>query len=191
MSTLPPEGSSAPDYGQGGTGGYGAPPPPSPPAPGGYGAAVPPNAEWVKRFLAVLIDGGIMLGIYIVIAIIGAILGSIADVLGLLVGLAGLAAYVAWFIYNWGYKQGTTGYTLGKGIIGIKLVSRETGQPVGFGMGIARQFVHIVDSFCYIGYLWPLWDEKRETFTDKILTHAVIEAPKVDPKSFIPTQLSQ
>jgi uncharacterized RDD family membrane protein YckC len=75
-------------------------------------------------------------------------------------------------------RQGETGYTLGKGVIGIKLVSEQTGQPVGVGMAIARYFVHILDGFCFIGYLWPLWDAKKQTFADKILTQIVIKAPQ-------------
>ena len=43
--------------------------------------------------------------------------------------------------------------------------------PIGFGMSIVRQIAHIVDGLvCYIGYLWPLWDAKRQTFADKIMT---------------------
>ena len=53
----------------------------------------------------------------------------------------------------------------------FKVVSEKTWQPIGFGMSIVRQLAHIVDGIvCYIGYLWPLWDEKRQTFADKIMT---------------------
>jgi hypothetical protein len=30
--------------------------------------------------------------------------------------------------------------------------------------------MHWVDQMaCYVGYLWPLWDNKRQTFADKIM----------------------
>ena len=46
-----------------------------------------------------------------------------------------------------------------------------TGQPIGFTNGVIRQLAHIVDSIiCYIGYLFPLWDGKRQTLADKIMT---------------------
>ena len=33
-----------------------------------------------------------------------------------------------------------------------------------------RQIAHYVDQFvCYLGYLWPLWDDKRQTLADKIM----------------------
>ena len=51
------------------------------------------------------------------------------------------------------------------------------GQPVGFGLAIGRQFLHILDSLpFYIGYLWPLWDERRQTFADKVADTVVVQA---------------
>lgn len=31
---------------------------------------------------------------------------------------------------------------------------------------------------CYLGYLWPAWDAKKQTFTDKIVSSVVIKVPK-------------
>jgi RDD family/Bacterial protein of unknown function (DUF899) len=73
-------------------------------------------------------------------------------------------------IWNWGYRQGTTGSSLGKSMLKFKVVSEKTGQPIGFGMSTVRQITHVVDGlFCYIGYLFPLWDAKRQTLADKIM----------------------
>jgi len=37
--------------------------------------------------------------------------------------------------------------------------------------------VHIVDGLSlFIGYLWPLWDKKRQTFADKIMSTVVVSA---------------
>jgi uncharacterized RDD family membrane protein YckC len=85
-------------------------------------------------------------------------------------GLASLAALV-YVVWNYGYKQGTTGSSIGKGIMKFKVVSEKTWQPIGFGMSIVRQIAHFVDAIiCYIGYLFPLWDAKRQTLADKIMT---------------------
>ena len=55
-------------------------------------------------------------------------------------------------------------------MLGLRTVKAETGQPIGGGMGIVRAIAHIVDQIpCYLGFLWPLWDDKRQTFADKIL----------------------
>jgi uncharacterized RDD family membrane protein YckC len=135
-----------------------------------------PYAEWPQRALAWLIDIAPVIGIYIVEIILVAIMPDAIDVLLVIVAAA---AAIGWVVYNYGIQQGTSGYSLGKGIVGIKLISEPTGQPVGTGMAIARYFVHILDALpCYIGYLWPLWDDKKQTFADKILTQVVITAPK-------------
>ena len=90
----------------------------------------------------------------------------------------GVLTYLGFFIWNTFIKQGRTGYTIGKGVLGIKLVSEQTGQPVGAGMSFVRQLAHILDSICLLGYLWPLWDAKRQTFADKVMKSVVIDQPK-------------
>lgn len=88
-------------------------------------------------------------------------------------------AWLAYFVWNYCLKQGKTGYTIGKGVMGIKLVKAETGQPIGAGMAFVRQLAHILDGLpCYLGYLWPLWDAQRQTFADKVIGTYVIDQPR-------------
>ncbi len=62
-------------------------------------------------------------------------------------------------------------------MLGIRLVRELDGQVVGPGLSIGRAFVHVVDSApLYIGYLWPLWDDNKQTFADKILKTLVVKA---------------
>jgi uncharacterized RDD family membrane protein YckC len=43
-------------------------------------------------------------------------------------------------------------------------------------MTFVRGLAHIVDSIpCDLGYLWPLWDSKRQTFADKICGTIVVQ----------------
>jgi uncharacterized RDD family membrane protein YckC len=59
----------------------------------------------------------------------------------------------------------------------IRLVSERTGQPIGAGMAFLRDICHIVDALiCYIGFLFPLWDAKRQTLADKIVKTVVVNA---------------
>jgi uncharacterized RDD family membrane protein YckC len=91
--------------------------------------------------------------------------------IGVAVVFLGWLLTVAYSIWNWGYRQGTTGSSIGKSVLKFKVISEKTGQPIGFGMSIVRQIAHVVDSvICYIGYLFPLWDAKRQTLADKIMT---------------------
>jgi uncharacterized RDD family membrane protein YckC len=158
-------------------GGYAPPPPPAPgygapqpagygaPAPGGYAGPPMPYAEWPKRAYAALID---FVGPWILVALIYR--GSTA--LGTILWLAALA----WGIYN-AYLGGQTGQSYGKKIAGTRLLLEATGQPPGGGLGIGRFFLHIVDSIpCYVGYLWPLWDSKKQTFADKLVKTVVVKA---------------
>ena len=137
-------------------------------------------AHWGKRVGATVIDSLILLAAYIP-ALIGAGLASDPGTAGMgtVLTLIGLVLYIGVFVWNVCIKQGSTGYTVGKGVMGIKLVKAETGQPIGGGMSFVRQLAHILDGLpCYLGFLWPLWDAKRQTFADKIIGTYVIDLPK-------------
>ena len=95
-------------------------------------------------------------------------------VLGMFVLFAATLAFPVW---NFGYRQGKTGQSLGKQVMKFKVISEKTGQPIGFGMSLVRQLAHVLDSFFYIGYLMPLWDGKRQTIADKMLTTVCVPAP--------------
>ena len=110
--------------------------------------------------------------------ILSAILGSFSSALGLLVSLVLYIVAIAYFIIQL-VKQGNTGQTIGKKVVGLKLVNESTGQPIGPGMSIVRQLAHIVDNIiCYIGWLFPLWDAKKQTLADKIMGTVVYVVPK-------------
>ncbi len=65
--------------------------------------------------------------------------------------------------------------------MGIKLVNTE-GETIGTGAGIGRKFVHIVDSIvCFLGWLLPIVDSKRQTIADKIMTTYVVEGVEKKP----------
>jgi uncharacterized RDD family membrane protein YckC len=80
----------------------------------------------------------------------------------------------AYFIWNLGFRQGTTGSSIGKSIMKFKVVSEKTGQPLGFGMSFVRELIYLV-AYVACGILWliavlfPLWDQKRQSLVDKIL----------------------
>jgi uncharacterized RDD family membrane protein YckC len=96
------------------------------------------------------------------------------------VGLAIAAvAYIGAFGFQlWQlYRQGTTGQTIGKRVVGIRVIRESDGQYTGFGMAFVRGLAHFLDGIaCYIGFLWPLWDAKRQTFADKVCGTVVIRS---------------
>lgn len=169
---------------------------------GGYPAANPyatvavnsgAYASWGQRAAALLLDSLLTLPVIVV----GSILIGIGaggstkityDAQGYATtttngGYVALAAigYILYIVgglvingYNRWYKGGKTGQSWGRKMMGIKLVRESDGQPVGVGMAFVRDLLHsVINNACLIDYLWPLWDAKRQTLTDKILTHVV------------------
>lgn len=83
---------------------------------------------------------------------------------------------LAWLGYNTVYLGGTTGQSWGRKVANIRLLSEATGQPIGIGMALLRHLAHIIDSIiCYVGWLFPLWDAKRQTIADKIISTVVVD----------------
>lgn len=179
----------------------GYPPPPGggfQPPPGGFqpqmgmpGAALPKESytPWFTRVLAwvidfipiLLIEGiawGILVGTQETVCItdvseyeLGEFCASGASTLGQVAVILASLVILGYVVWNFGYRQGTTGSSIGKSLMKFKVVSEKTWQPIGFGLSIVRQLAHVIDAaICYIGYLFPLWDAKRQTLADKIMT---------------------
>ena len=88
----------------------------------------------------------------------------------------GVVVYLGLILWNACYRQGTTGASLGKQALGIRVMREADGQPQGFWASLGRLLLHgIVDGSCYLGYLWPIWDAKKQTFTDKIMSTVVVK----------------
>ncbi|MGH3834603.1 MAG: RDD family protein [Pseudonocardiaceae bacterium] len=95
----------------------------------------------------------------------------------LLTIIASTFVLVAFTVWNSGYRQGTTGQSIGRRVTKTKLVKIETGEPVGFGMALLRLIcvaVTLIPYSLFLGYLWSLWDPKRQTVTDKIVKAVVV-----------------
>lgn len=172
--------------------GYYPPPLPGyyPYPPGGYGypAALPQQAyaSWLTRAAAYLIDS-VPIAVLVFagqMSLLGtATTADCADARysgtctaqpsG--VGVASMVLFsfaaLAFWIWNYGYRQGTTGSSVGKSIMKFVVIGESTGRPIGFGMSMVRQFAHFLDSIlCNLGYLFPLWDAKRQTIADKVMS---------------------
>jgi uncharacterized RDD family membrane protein YckC len=90
--------------------------------------------------------------------------------------LMGVVTSLAFFVWNQCIRQGRTGASLGKSVLALRLVNANM-EPIGGGLAFARYLLNIVNAIpCYLGYLWPLWDAKRQTFADKIMSTYVIKA---------------
>ncbi len=98
---------------------------------------------------------------------VGWVLGGIAL---LIVGFAVLV----WLYARWLGKGATPGMKL----TGNRLVDANSGLPIGTGRAFGRTlFANIVSvALCGLGYLWALWDARRQTWHDKIVGSVVVKA---------------
>jgi uncharacterized RDD family membrane protein YckC len=164
----PQQGYGQPGYGQPGYGAPGMSP---------FG----PYAGWGTRLAAYLIDALVAVVPGIILVIIGAVLLGAADpgetsVAGVLIMVVGYVVIFAVQIWNFVFKQGKTGQSVGKGVMSIKVVNLNTGQPLGTGGAFVRWLMHafIDGAICYLGFLWPLWDDKKQTWGDKVASSVVV-----------------
>lgn len=144
---------------------------PATPASGQY-------ANWFIRVIGYLIDD-IAISIPVWIGVIIARTttrddGSMSGIGVTFYIIFGLISFGLW-IYNRCIRSGRTGKSWGRQVMGTKLISLETGRPIGAGRAFLRDICHIIDTIiCYIGWLFPIWDAKRQTIADKIMNTVVV-----------------
>jgi uncharacterized RDD family membrane protein YckC len=158
--------------------------------PPGYVLSAPARSDyagWSKRVRARLIDqlptylGLIIFGVgYLVFLVRLAASGGSAPefegpAVAMIIGLGLMLASSGWVAYNRWHIAGKTGQSLGKRISKIMMIGAETNAPIGPRYAFIRDLVHILDALTLVGYLWPLWDDKRQTFADQVMKTVVIE----------------
>lgn len=79
-----------------------------------------------------------------------------------------------WLYSRWLGK----GATPGMKITGNRLVDANSGLPIGTGRAFGRAlFANVISPlFCALGYLWALWDGRRQTWHDKVVGSVVVKA---------------
>lgn len=164
-------------------------PPETPPTPQPAGEAPGPLAEWIDRVIATLIDFVFIVAAAILVFIAGEIIGVVSSALEILVDTLGYVVISAYGLYL-GYLEGIRGQSPGKAVRGLKVVKISDGQLLGGGMGIVRRIAHIVDAvICYLGFLLPLVDARKQTIADKMVETVVLRDQETHPfsqKIFMP-----
>lgn len=135
------------------------------------------HASWGARVGAYLIDSLIVLPFFLIAYLVD---GPATDATGTTASGGGPVFWILYLIglgvwaYNRWFLAGKTGQSWGRKLLGLSLVGEQSGQPIGAGRAFLRDIVHILDGLpCYLGYLWPIWDAKRQTFSDKIMKTVV------------------
>lgn len=152
-----------------------------------------PAAGFWRRFGARLVDGiviGIPIGILMAVALgIGGTEEEYCTIDGefgvcdvptgtavLLMVVAGILGLVGALFYV-AKLDGLTGATLGRKAVGIRVLDQATLQPIGQGRAIGRMLMSYVSGFpLFLGFLWMLWDPRRQTWHDKVVDSVVVHA---------------
>jgi uncharacterized RDD family membrane protein YckC len=125
------------------------------------------RAGFWRRFVAAFLDGILLNLVSLPIsAAAGMSMGASAGAMVIIAVIS--VAYFAAF-------EGTSGQTIGKRAMGIRVVDADTGDPIGVSRAIGRWFGRIVSTVVvYLGYLWMLWDGNKQTWHDKMVSTVVV-----------------
>ncbi len=176
---------------------YAAPLPGQPGYQWGAGPGQYAFAGFGARLGAALLDG-LILGIplsLVYFAAIGLFVGGLnattdaageivdANPNGAVLGIGGLLFVIVLlvaFLYEplmTARKGSGNGQTIGKRIVGIRVVNLQTG-PITAGQAWGRYLfkAFVSGSVFYLGFLWALWDTNQQTWHDKIVNTVVVKA---------------
>lgn len=151
------------------------PPDLAPPADG------PILASWLRRVVAAILDGSILGGATWIVLGPGGSGPSLTPTFD--VDATGGVDVVTWFTSPWLVGllvamlalQGWTGATPGKRVAGVAVVRASDGLPVGFLASALRVVAHLLDAILLIGYLRPIWNDRKQTFADSIVGTLAVE----------------
>lgn len=169
---------------------------PSQPIQPAYGAVPAPGypawdyATWATRAIGYIVDLLLIgFGMGVLYFVIGAMLTSVLSLAGghgaaggaccLLILLFPLATLAVGF-YNSVYLIAERGFSIGQGIVKVKVVDAN-GNLLTQGTAFIRLLVRVALSFVpflpLLDLLWPLWDLRRQTLHDKAVNCYVINNP--------------
>jgi uncharacterized RDD family membrane protein YckC len=135
--------------------------------PGSYSSGPSgPRAGFWQRVGAAILDTLILLVPSIILLLIFKN-GALYQLLSTLVSLA-------YFTY---FEGGSTGQTLGKKALGIRVYDFRQGGSIGYGRGFLRQIGKYLSAIPLgLGYFWMLWDKEKQCWQDKIAGSVVVPA---------------
>jgi uncharacterized RDD family membrane protein YckC len=103
----------------------------------------------------------------------GADLGAVGPYL-----IAAFLAYVLLSFFVIVRPIGLTGQSIGSRATGVRVIDSATGRPIGVGRSFGRFLAALFISrwCCNLGFLWMLWDDRKQTWHDKLATAIVVDA---------------
>ena len=138
-------------------------------------------ATYGQRILAYIIDGAIIMGIFIVGGIVVGILSAVSPKIGMIIGLIFylviMVGSLGYMIYFPAVDNGFTerGQTPGKKFMKIKIVKQD-----GSDFSVVDAIIRLVGYACsgaimYLGFIWIFIDDDNQGWHDKIAKTRVIQ----------------
>lgn len=136
-----------------------------------------------ERIGAQIVDSVVMLALFLIPFAFAAVAASpfrgftSGDGIAAFLVLVGFVLPLLYWLLIEGYW---TGYTVGKRMFGIKVVT-ETGEPVGYSESIVRNLLEIIDGFFYyvVGFIAIASTDKRQRIGDLVGNTVVVrEEPR-------------
>jgi uncharacterized RDD family membrane protein YckC len=147
-------------------------------------------AGWWSRAGAFLVDGVVLMACYApgfvylssgpsetrVCDTVGGVVVTCTEptattaAVGLVLTLAGIIGFLILYC-TMASRRGSIGHRT----TGIRIVDARTGTPVGAWRVFGRRLASYLSSLaCYLGFLWPLWDQRKQTWHDMIAKTVVV-----------------
>lgn len=127
-------------------------------------------APWWRRAVALALDASVVGAVTFLVVGPGGwpwewsvVLGGTNPVPG--VGVL-VSVGVTWLVLL--ALQAWTGATPGKRVVGVVVVGRADGRPLGPVRTLVRTAAHALDLLLLVGFVRPLWDPERRTFADSL-----------------------
>lgn len=151
------------------------------PSAGPYGGARPgPRrsslAGFWLRFLGFFIDS----------VVLGVAAGALGVLLGLEVDLrmqrVERLEWILGAVYFTYLHATAAAQTVGNLAAGVRVLDADSGMPVSYGRALLRYLVSFVSGVVLgLGYFWMLWDERKQTWHDKVANTVVVKSDSYPP----------
>ena len=153
------------------------------------------KASYGRRILAWLVDTlcmAALTGVTIGLGLASVLSDSVRPLGGVLLIISPFVV-IGFSLWNAVFRQGRTGQSIGKSLMGTKLVSTETGSPVGAGSAFVRGLVAwalnavTAGLFSLVDLLFPAFDKNGQRVVDKMLKMQVTpESSPAAPSTLAP-----
>jgi uncharacterized RDD family membrane protein YckC len=150
-------------------------------------AGAPDYAPWPLRAVSLIVDNLALFALPFLAFLLITLLGLVdangdPTPLGLVIWIPACLLALGFGLWNRILLDGRDGQSVGRRVMGIRLVGLATRRPIGPGKAFLRGLAHMLDNLpcaCLpVGFLWPLWDPKRQTFADMLVGSIVIRVPR-------------